>query len=97
MKNTAQIVLSGIRATGRLHLGNYLGALVRFARMSKELDYRCFFFVADMHTLTTLKEAEMIRQNLPEIVLDYLAAALLWSHVDGHRLFWQRREARRCA
>ena len=69
-------VLSGIRATGRLHLGNYLGALVRFARMSRDQAYRCFFFVADMHTLTTLKEAEKIREHLPEIVLDYLASGI---------------------
>ncbi len=74
--DTRQIVLSGIRATGRLHLGNYLGALVRFARFSKDPAYHCFFFVADMHTLTTLKEAEKIQENMPEIVLDYLAAGI---------------------
>lgn len=73
-------VLSGIRATGKLHLGNYLGALVRFARMSKDSKYKCFFFVADMHTLTTLKEAQQIRENLPNIILDYLAAG-----VDSHQ------------
>jgi len=69
-------VLSGIRATGKLHLGNYLGALVRFARMSQDPRYRCLFFVADMHTLTTLKEAQQIREHLPNIVLDYLAAGV---------------------
>ena len=71
-----KIVLSGIRATGQLHLGNYLGALERFARMSREPKYQCFFFVADMHSLTTLKEAERIRADVPEIVLDYLAAGV---------------------
>ncbi len=71
-----KVVLSGIRATGRLHLGNYLGALERFARMSRDEKYECFFFVADMHTLTTLKEAEQIRADVPEIVLDYLAAGV---------------------
>ena len=71
-----QIVLSGIRATGKLHLGNYLGALKRFAQMSRNEKYRCFFFVADMHTLTTMKEAEMIREHTPAIVLDYLAAGV---------------------
>lgn len=69
-----RVVLSGIRATGKLHLGNYLGALVRFAKMSRDEEYDCYFFVADMHTLTTLKEAELIRQHLPNIILDYLAA-----------------------
>ena len=52
-----QTVLSGIRATGRLHLGNYLGVLERFARLSQQSDKRCLFFIADLHTLTTLKDA----------------------------------------
>jgi tryptophanyl-tRNA synthetase len=72
----AKVVLSGIRATGKLHLGNYLGALSRFAQMSRDPALRCFFFVADMHTLTTLKEAEQIRQHLRAIVMDYLAAGI---------------------
>lgn len=76
MENSKKVVLSGIRATGRLHLGNYLGALVRFARMSRDSAYQCLFFVADMHTLTTLKDAEMIRVHMPAIVLDYLAAGV---------------------
>jgi len=76
MKDLRKVVLSGIRATGRLHLGNYLGALVRFARMSCDPAYQCMFFVADMHTLTTLKDAEMIREHMPEIILDYLAAGV---------------------
>ena len=71
-----QIVLSGIRATGKLHLGNYLGALVRFAEMSRDPKYQCFFFVADMHTLTTMKEAKLIREHMPEIILDFLAAGV---------------------
>ncbi len=71
-----QVVLSGIRATGKLHLGNYLGVLRRFAAMSKDPRYECFFFVADMHTLTTLKEAELIRAHLPNIILDFLAAGV---------------------
>lgn len=75
-KMRQKVVLSGIRATGKLHLGNYLGALLRFARMSRDPAYQCLFFVADMHTLTTLKEAEMIREHAPAIVLDYLAAGV---------------------
>jgi tryptophanyl-tRNA synthetase len=59
-----------------LHLGNYLGALVRFAKMSVDPAYQCFFFVADLHTLTTLKEAREIREHMPNIVLDYLAAGV---------------------
>lgn len=71
-----KVVVSGIRATGRLHLGNYIGALERFARMSQNEEYECLFFVADMHTLTTLKDANQIREHMPEIVLDYLAAGV---------------------
>src|SRR3989344_6956069 len=73
-------VLSGIRATGTSHLGNYIGAIARFARMSQDPRYRCLFFVADFHTLTTLKEAEQIKKHLPNMVLDYLAAGVDLSH-----------------
>jgi tryptophanyl-tRNA synthetase len=71
-----QIVLSGIRATGQLHLGNYLGALSRFAEMSRNPAYFGMFFVADYHTLTTLQEARLIKYHLPNIVLDYVAAGI---------------------
>ncbi len=71
-----KVVLSGIRATGKLHLGNYLGVLTRFAEMSKNSSYKCLFFVADLHTLTTLKEAQMIEQHMPNIVIDYLASGI---------------------
>lgn len=73
---SVKTVLSGIRATGHLHLGNYLGALVRFARMSQDPQYNCYFFVADLHTLTTLREADQIKSHLPSIVVDYLAAGV---------------------
>lgn len=80
------IVLSGIRATGKLHLGNYLGALARFADMSQKPELTCFFFVADMHTLTTLKDAANIRNNMPEIILDYLAAGI---NLDNSAIYVQ--------
>lgn len=70
------VVLSGIRATGRMHLGNYLGVLERFAVLSKDSTKQCYFFIADMHTLTTLKDAERIRQSLPNIAIDILAAGV---------------------
>src|SRR3989344_5257375 len=71
-----RIVLSGIRATGRLHLGNYLGAMRNLAEMSRDPQNSCFCFVADMHTLTTLKDAAQIRTHMPEIVLDYMSAGV---------------------
>lgn len=76
MSDRKDVVLSGIRATGRMHLGNYLGVLERFARLSCDPTKRCFFFVADLHTLTTHKEAELIRVQAPEIVADMLAAGV---------------------
>lgn len=69
-------VVSGIRATGQMHLGQYLGVLTRFAEMSKNPELDCYFFVADLHTLTTLKEAQQIREYLPGIVRGYLAAGV---------------------
>lgn len=71
-----EVVLSGIRATGRLHFGNYLGAVKKFAELSKDPDKLCVYFVADLHTLTTLQEASRIKEYLPEIILDYLAAGV---------------------
>jgi tryptophanyl-tRNA synthetase len=70
------VVLSGIRATGRLHLGNYLGAMRHFAELSQDQGKKCFFFIANLHTLTTRVEAELIQRDLQEIVLDYLAAGI---------------------
>lgn len=71
-----QVVLSGIRATGRMHLGNYLGALEKFARLSRDPRYHCLYFIADLHTLTTHKDAENIRRHAPDIALDILAAGV---------------------
>lgn len=71
-----EVVLSGIRATGRLHIGNYFGVLKRFASYSKDPTKKCFYFIADFHTLTTLKEAELVKSHLPNVVLDYLAAGI---------------------
>lgn len=71
----AEIVLSGIRATGRLHFGNFLGAVRHFVDYQQDGN-TCLYFIADLHTLTTLKDPEELRGNLIEIVKDYLAAGL---------------------
>jgi tryptophanyl-tRNA synthetase len=67
-------VLSGIRPTGNLHLGNYYGAMVDFLRMQEE--YRCFFFVADWHSLTTHPDPERLHGNVRNILAEYLACGL---------------------
>lgn len=71
-----QVVVTGIRATGRMHLGNYLGVLHRLGELSRDPDKQCFFFVADLHTLTTLKEAADIKRHAPEIIRDIIASGV---------------------
>ena len=69
-----KIVLSGIRATGNLHLGNYYGALSKFVKMQD--DYDCRFFIADLHALTTHPDPKMLHENVKQILAEYLAAGL---------------------
>ncbi len=71
----SEVILSGIRATGRLHFGNFIGAVRHFVDFQKPGN-QCFYFIADLHTLTTLKDPNELRKNLREIVKDYLAAGL---------------------
>lgn len=68
-------VLSGMRPTGRLHLGHLFGALDNWRRLQEA--YECFFFVADWHALTTeYADTKSIRDNIREMVLDMLAAGI---------------------
>lgn len=69
-------VLSGIRATGRLHLGNYLGAVKGMLELQDNPEYETLYMVADVHTLTTPYEIEELRVNRREVIIDYLAAGL---------------------
>ncbi|MDP3725306.1 MAG: tryptophan--tRNA ligase, partial [Nanoarchaeota archaeon] len=75
-----ETVLSGIRATGRLHLGSYLGAVHQFVELGDQSDTKCLYFIADLHTLTTKEERGQIREHLLDIVLDYLAAGVDVEH-----------------
>jgi tryptophanyl-tRNA synthetase len=68
------IVLSGIRSTGNLHLGNYYGALQNFIKMQEE--NRCFFFIADLHSLTTHPDPAMLHENVKNVLVNYLAAGI---------------------
>jgi len=68
------IVLSGIRSTGKLHLGNYFGALRNFIRMQDE--NKCFFFIADIHSLTTHPDPKLLHENVKNVLVDYLAAGI---------------------
>lgn len=67
-------VLSGIRPTGNLHLGNYYGALRNFIRMQQENE--CYFFIADYHSLTTHPDPKNIHPNVKGVLCEYLAAGI---------------------
>ena len=67
-------VLSGIRSTGNLHLGNYYGALINFIRMQEE--NKCFFFIADYHSLTTHPDPKMLHPNVKNVLTEYRAAGI---------------------
>ena len=84
-------VLSGMRPTGKLHIGHYVGALQNWTRLQN--DYECFFFAADWHALTTdYADTSRVKNNIFEMVFDWLAAGLdpekatifIQSHVPQH-------------
>jgi tryptophanyl-tRNA synthetase len=86
-----QRILSGMRPTGKLHLGNYVGALANWVKLQDS--YNCYFFIADWHALTSdYADTSQIKQSSVEVMLDYLAAGLdpkrctmfIQSHVPQH-------------
>jgi tryptophanyl-tRNA synthetase len=86
-------VLSGMRPTGKLHLGNYMGALANWVKLQDSAQYECYFFIADLHALTTdYADPSGIAPNTREVALDFLAAGLdpekstvfIQSHVPQH-------------
>ena len=69
-----EIVLSGIRSTGHLHLGNYYGALRNYIKMQEK--YNCYFFIADLHSLTTHPHPDDFHAGVKTILAEYLACGL---------------------
>lgn len=69
-----ETVVSGIRSTGKLHLGNYYGALSNFVKMQDE--YNCYFFIADLHSLTTHPTPQDLQTTVRQVVVEYLAAGI---------------------
>lgn len=67
-------ILSGMRPTGRLHLGNYLGALSNWVKLQDE--YECFFMIADWHALTDRADTKGIKQDTRDVLIDWLCAGL---------------------
>ena len=85
-----KIILSGIQATGKLTLGNYLGAIDNWVKMQEE--YECYYMIANLHSLTVRNDPETLRTNTLKILAIYLAAGLdpdkntifIQSHVKEH-------------
>jgi tryptophanyl-tRNA synthetase len=71
---TMETVVSGIRSTGNLHLGNYYGAIINFLKMQKE--DKCFFFIADYHALTTHPKPDDLHGNIKQVLAEYLACGI---------------------
>jgi tryptophanyl-tRNA synthetase len=69
-----ETVLSGIRPTGNLHLGNYFGAVKNFVRMQYENN--CYFFIADYHSLTTHPNPQNLQQSVKQVLVEYLASGI---------------------
>jgi tryptophanyl-tRNA synthetase len=70
-----QVILSGMRPTGRLHLGNYFGALENWVRLQEQ--FKCYYFIADWHALTTgYEDTSELKSSISEVIIDYLAAGI---------------------
>jgi len=69
-----QRVFSGIRPTGRIHIGNFLGAVQNYVKLQDE--YECIYCIVDVHALTTLEDTDRLQQNIMDMALDMLAAGL---------------------
>jgi len=74
MKKEKEIVMSGIRPTGYLHLGNYFGAMRNYVKMQE--DYECYFMVADLHSLTTHPDTKDLKSNVHRVLAENIACGL---------------------
>ncbi len=74
MEKKKEIVLSGIRPTGFVHLGNYFGAIHNWVRMQEEYD--CYFFIADWHSLTTHPDTKALRENVTRLMAELISSGL---------------------
>ncbi len=74
LKDDMEIVVSGIRSTGNLHLGNYFGAIKNFLKMQRENN--CYFFIADYHALTTHPRPDDLHGNIKQVLAEYLACGI---------------------
>jgi tryptophanyl-tRNA synthetase len=70
------VLISGIQPSGRLHIGNYLGALKNFVDLQNSGNYSCLFFIADLHALTENPAPKVLHENILNLTADFLAAGL---------------------
>lgn len=73
-ENNKKILLSGVKPTGRPHIGNYFGAMKQFVELQDQ--YEPLIFIADLHALTTVRDAKQLRQDTLDLAIDYLAIGL---------------------
>ena len=76
MSSQKLVLVSGIKPTGELHIGNYFGAMRQLVELSKTGKYRSFIFVADYHALNSVQDAEEMKLRIHELVMGYLAVGL---------------------
>ncbi len=74
MESTKKRVLSGVQPSGKLHIGNYFGAIKQFIELQN--DYDCKYMIADLHALNTVQDKNLMRQQTLDMVIDYLALGL---------------------
>ncbi len=84
-----RVILSGMRPTGRLHIGNYVGALMNWIRLQNEAEAQCYFMVADWHALTTdYEDPSQVESNIEAMVMDWLSCGLNPEKVVLFRQSW---------
>jgi len=76
MSQPRNILLSGVKPTGRPHIGNYFGAMKQFVDLLNTGDYQCYFMIADYHALTSVQNAAEMREHIIDLALDYMAIGL---------------------
>lgn len=76
MTDSKPVLVSGVKPTGDLHIGNYFGAMRQFVDLTKEGKYRPYIFVADYHALNSMQDAEEMRKRIKETVMAFIAIGL---------------------
>lgn len=71
-----RVLLSGVKPTGRPHIGNYFGAMKQFVDLLNSDQYTCYFFIADYHALNFIHDAKQMQDNITNLAIDYLAIGL---------------------